>query len=64
MLSFPGFGNELTRMKILFIISIIETLAFFTGRFFAKTSEMRGMCGEYAVWSMVMTIAIGYIAFS
>ena len=51
-------------MKILFIISIIETLAFFVGRFFAKTSEMRGRCGEYTVWSMVLTMAIGYLAFS
>ena len=51
-------------MKILFIISIIETLAFFVGRFMARTAEMRSRCGEYAIWSLVLTVAIGYIAFS
>jgi len=50
-------------MKILFIISIIETLAFFIGSFFAKTADVRSRCGEYAVWSMVLTMAIYYIAF-
>ena len=50
-------------MKILFIISIIETLAFFIGSFTARTADTRSRCGEYAVWSMVLTMAIGYIAF-
>ena len=51
-------------MKILFILSIIETLAFFVGSFMAKTAEMKGRCGEYAMWSLILTVAIGYIAFS
>ena len=51
-------------MKILFILSIIETLAFFVGSFMAKTAEMKGRCGEYAMWSLVLTVAIGYLAFS
>lgn len=51
-------------MKILFILSIIETLAFFVGSFIAKTAEMKGRCGEYAMWSLVLTVAIGYLAFS
>jgi len=51
-------------MKVLFVISIIETLAFLIGSFFAKTADMKGLCGEYAVWSMLLCGAIGYIAFS
>ena len=51
-------------MKISFILSIIETLAFFVGGFMAKTAEMRGRCEEYAMWSLVLTVAIGYLAFS
>ena len=51
-------------MKILFIVSIIETLAFLVGSFQSKTAEMQGRCGEYAFWSMILSVAIGYIAFS
>ena len=51
-------------MKILFILSIIETLAFFVGSFMASTSDMRSRCGEYAMWSMLLCAAIGYLAFS
>lgn len=51
-------------MKVLFVISIIETLAFLIGSFFAKTADMKGLCGEYAMWSMLLCAAIGYIAFS
>ena len=51
-------------MKILFILSIIETLTFFVGSFMAKTADMRSRCGEYAMWSLVLTVAIGYLAFS
>ena len=51
-------------MKILFILSIIETLAFFVGSFVAKTADMRSRCGEYAMWSLALTVAICYIAFS
>lgn len=69
--SFPDKDEEITggiektaqQMKVLFVISIIETLAFLIGSFFAKTADMRGRCGEYAVWSMVLTISIGFIAF-
>lgn len=50
-------------MKVLFVISIIETLAFFIGSFTARTADMRGRCGEYAMWSMLICAAIGYIAF-
>ena len=51
-------------MKILFILSIVETLAFFVGSFMAKTAEMKGRCVEYAIWSMLLCAAIGYLAFS
>ena len=61
---FERIGKTAQKMKILFILSIIETLAFFVGSFMAKTSEMKGRCGEYAMWSMLLCAAIGYIAFS
>ena len=61
---FKRIGKTAQKMKILFILSIIETLAFLVGSFMAKTAEMKGRCGEYAMWSMLLCAAIGYIAFS
>ena len=61
---FERIGKTAQKMKILFILSIIETLAFLVGSFMAKTAEMKGRCGEYTMWSMVLCACIGYIAFS
>jgi hypothetical protein len=30
----------------------------------ARTADMRNRFGESAMWSLVLTVAIGYIAFS
>ena len=50
-------------MKILFILSIIETIAFFLGGFLSKTSEMKSRRNEYAIASFCLMMAIGFLAF-
>lgn len=48
-------------MKILFIITIIETLAFFVGSLIVKTTEIKGLCREYTMWSMLLCAIVGYV---